>query len=355
MRQRAGRGPTHTSLAAAAVLVLAASACGGGEEEGAAAQGETLDHVGELTLATIADPPIFSMLQPYVADEAGFFTKYGVDVDLRPLDTGVDAGRAALTGDVEMAISPTGPAMGFTAEGAEFSALLGFDNIDWLVGSVNPEIQDCADLAGEEIAVDSQGGARYSVLEIILDSCGLSIDDVETIDFPGPTAIQAVAAGQLDTSVIQIDDVYVIETERGEELNDVEWLIDIDPTQHYLVTFATDEVIEEEREQVVRTLAAMIEAVRYINDDASREDVVDIAEVHGHDPEVIEPSLDDFLELEFWALDRHGLPEEKIEATIDEQVRLGNIEEEQRPDYDDVVDLSLWEEAFELVEEHGEW
>jgi NitT/TauT family transport system substrate-binding protein len=324
------------------------------EDDEADDEPEPLEPVGSVTMGTIAIPGIYAMVLPGVAEAEGFFDKYGVDVTLRAMETGVDAARAVQGGDLDFAFSPTGPVMTFAGTGVDVTSIMGLDNIDWLVGSVDPAVQTCEDLAGQEIAVDSIGGARYSVLEIILDSCGLSIDDVDTPAFPGPAAIQAVAAGQLDTSVIHIDDLYVIEEQGDREMHVVTWLLDVDPTQHYLVLWALDQTVESNRAELVRALAALTEAVQFMNDPANEDRVAEIAaEVTAHSPEVARASLHDFLELEFWPLDRHGLPQDKIDATIAEQVRLENIAEGDAPEYADVVDTSLWEEAFELVQTYG--
>lgn len=310
----------------------------------------TLDPVDPIQMGSIAIPPIFSMLLPGVADEAGFFGKYNVDVTLRSMETGVDAARAVQGGDLDVAFSPTGPVMNFAGTGVDVAALMGLDNIDWLIGSKNPEVDSCEALEGETIAVDSVGGARYNVLQVILRSCDLTIEDVDVASFPGAVAIQAIAAGQLDTGVIHIDDIYNIQEQGGAEMNTVLFLADIDPMQHYLVFWTLRDSIDQNREAYVRVLAAMIDATRFITDPANEDEVVRIGTLTGHSEDVVRASLADFLELEYWPVDRDGLPQDKLEAAIATQVRLENMAEEDAPDFEDVVDLSLWAEAFELVE-----
>jgi NitT/TauT family transport system substrate-binding protein len=359
-------------VAAALATSLVLVACGdNGDDNGAAAPDDTtegegdgaadpdadpgveLEDVPAVQMGTIGIPSIFSMVLPAVAEEAGFFDKYNVDVNQRPMETGVDAARAVQGGDLDIAWSPTGPVMTFAGTGVDVAAVLGMDNIDWLVGSTNPEIQDCEDLAGETIGVDSVGGARYSVLEIILDSCDLTIDDVDVASFPGPAAIQAVVADQIQTSVIHIDDLYVIEEQGENEMHVVHWLIDSDPDQHYLVFWTLRSSLEGElRESYVRILAAYIEATRWMNDPANADEVASIgASATGHSEDVVRRSMEDFIELEFWPVDRHGLGEDKLDATISEQVRLENIPEGDAPEYDEVVDTSVFDDAYDLVEQ----
>jgi NitT/TauT family transport system substrate-binding protein len=315
-----------------------------------------LEPVGELNVGSIGNPPIVAMIQPYVALEEGFYEKYGVDVTLRDMETGLDAARAVETGDLDIAYSPTGPVVTLYGAGVPVTAFWGWDVLDWFIGSANPDVQTCEDLEGETIAGDSVGGARYSVMEIILDSCGLTVDDVDFVALAGRAALEGVAAGAVDTAVLHIEDQYRIEELAPDrELHVIEWLEDVDPEQHYLSVWGQPDVVGEKREEIVRFLAATIESLRWMHDEANHDRLIEIGTVTGDSPEVLEVSFPDFFEIEWYPLDRDGLPQDKVEATIEEQVRLENVEEGQEPTYDDIVDLSLYEEAWELVDEHGEY
>lgn len=318
-----------------------------GDDGGDAAPVE-LDPVGPIAMGSIGIPPLIAMIAPYVALELGLYDKYNVDVSIRDMETGVDAARAVQGGDLDIAYSPTGPVMNFAATGVDVAAVFGLDNIDWLVGTTNPDIRDCEDLAGDTIGVDSVGGARYNVLQVILSDCGLTIDDVEVASFAG-APIQAIAAGQLDSAVLHIEDLYIIEEQGSEPMHVVKFLTDVDPLQHYLIFWTLRSSLDQNREAYVRLLAAQIEAIRFMNDPSNTERVNEIGLVTGVSPTVMEQTLPDVLAIEFWPIDRDGLTEDKMNAVLDTQVRIGNMEEADRPDYADVVDLTLYVDALELV------
>jgi len=313
------------------------------------APGLVLDPVEAISIGSIGIPPIYAMLLPLVAEGEGFYDKYNVDVTVRPMETGVDAARAVQSGDLDAAFSPTGPVMNFAATGIDVKALYGFDNIDWLIISSDKSLGACEDLAGQTVGVDSIGGARSNVLNQILRSCDLTLDDVDQVPFPGAASLQALIAGQIETAVVHIDDIYVAE-EQGADVVEVIWLIDVNPNAHYLLFWSRSDVIDAKRESLVRMLAAHIEAVRFIIDPANQARVVELGRPIGHSDEVLLKSLIDFIELEFWPVDRDGLGETKMQAQLNIQVRNEDIPEERAPKLEDIIDASLYADALALVD-----
>jgi NitT/TauT family transport system substrate-binding protein len=311
------------------------------------APGLELDRVGPVNIGSIGIPPIYAMLMSLVAEGEGFYDKYAVDVTVRSMETGVDAARAVQSGDLDASFSPTGPVMNFAATGVDVKAIYGYDNIDWLVMSSDMSLASCEDLAGQAVGVDSIGGARSNVLNQILRSCDLTLDDVEQVSFPGAAAVQAVIAGQLETAVVHVDDVYVAR-EQGVEVNDFIYLIDVNPNAHYLIFWTRTDVLEEKREALVRAMAAHIEAVRFIVDPANQDRVVELARPIGHSDETLRSSLVDFIELEFWPVDRDGLGETKMQAQLNIQVRNADIAEEDAPALESIIDRSLFADALDL-------
>lgn len=348
-----------SALVLATGLILAA--CGGSDTatpapapapapapEAPQAPGIELDPVEAISIGSIGIPPIYAMLMTLVAEGEGFYAKYNVDVTVRSMETGVDAARAVQSGDLDASFSPTGPTMNFAATGIDVKAIHGYDNIDWLLMSTDASLSTCEDLVGRAIGVDSIGGARSNVLNQILRPCGLTLDDVEQIAFPGAAAVQAIIAGQLETAVVHIDDVYVAR-EQGAVVYDFIYLVDVNPNAHYLVFWTRSDVIEAKRESLVRTLAAHIEAIRFIVDPANTARVVELGRPIGHSDEVLLKSLIDFIELEFWPVDRDGLGDTKLQAQLNIQVRNADIAEANAPELSSIIDASLFADALALV------
>jgi NitT/TauT family transport system substrate-binding protein len=296
-----------------------------------------------ITIGLPGIPPVFAALLTEVAEDEGFYEKHGVDVTLRPFQTGTDATRAMQSGEVDIALSPSALFYTVASTGADVVGIQGMDVVDWIVASTNNGVQQCSDLRGQAVGVDEVGGARYSVLEQLVESCGMSIEDVNALAFPGAQSIEAMVAGQLNTSVLHIDELAAIKNQ-GVDIREIIALRDVQPDAQYLVFGTRREVIDQKRDALVAVLRAHREAVDFMYDPANHDAVAQIATFTGQSAEVAGEALTNFLEINWWPKDV-GLDEKSTTVTIDGQIAAGNIEEQNRPDYATVIDTSLWEDA----------
>jgi ABC-type nitrate/sulfonate/bicarbonate transport system substrate-binding protein len=116
----------------------------------------------KLVAAIPGIPPIFSVMIVYIADKHGFFKKHGVSVEIRPFDNGTAAARAVVAGDADFSWSPTPPVINqISNAGVPLIAVYGMPNSDWVIGTTEAG-KTCKDIAGQEVGVDSVGGARVS-------------------------------------------------------------------------------------------------------------------------------------------------------------------------------------------------
>ena len=323
-----------TSAAVLAALLAAGSASAEGKK---------------VVVAIPGIPPIYSMTIVYVAEKQGFFKKYGADVEIKPFDNGTAAARAVVAGDIDMAWSPTPPVIVQVANAdVPLVAVYGMPNPDWVVGTTD-EGKTCKDLIGQDVGVDSINGARSVALRSMLVGCsGVRIEDTKQIAL-GSTPGPALLAGRLHYAVLHLDDLSEIE-HQGKSLNILLAMKNTNPTSHYLVLVVRKDNLEKNRDAIVRTVAGMIEAAKFIQDPKNADAVADAASVTGHNKEVNKAALKAFLGIDFWAAKDNGLPQKKLESVAALMKKIGSIKpDKEAVTYDKFVDTSVWKDANAMV------
>jgi NitT/TauT family transport system substrate-binding protein len=329
----------HFTLMAGAAL-LAASLMGASP---ASAQAK------KIVIALPGIPPVYSVVIGYVAEKQGFFKKHGVEVELRPFDNGTAAARAVVAGDLDMAWSPTPPVINQVSNAnVPLVALYGMPNPDWVIGTTEAG-KACKDIAGQDVGVDSVGGARSVALRSMLAGCpGVKIEDTKQIAL-GSTPGPALLAGRLKYAVLHLDDLSEMEAQ-GKKLNILLTMKATNPTSHYLTLVARKDNLAKNRDAMVRALAGMIEAARFVQDPKNADAVADAALITGHNKDVNKLALKEFLAVDFWATKDDGLPRDKLEATAALMKKIGGINPDKEPvSYDNFVDGSVWKDANAMV------
>jgi NitT/TauT family transport system substrate-binding protein len=303
----------------------------------------------KITVAIPGIPPIYSVTIAFVAEKQGFFKKHGADVEIRPFDNGTAAARAVVAGDVDLAWSPTPPVINQVSNAdVPLVAIYGMPNPDWVIGTTETG-KTCKDLVGQDVGVDSVGGARSVALRSMLVGCpGVKIEDTKQVALgsgPGP----AMLAGRLHYAVLHLDDLAEIQAQ-GKKLNILLAMKNTNPTSHYLTMVVRKDNLAKNRDAIVRTVAGMIEAAHFMQDPKNADAVADAAAVTGHNKEVNKAALKEFLAIDFWAAKDDGLPRKKIEAVASLMKKIGGIKADKEPvSYDKFVDGSVWKDANAMV------
>ena len=310
----------------------------------AAAQGK------KMVIAAPGIPPIFASLLLYVADKEGFFKKHGVEVEVRPFDTGTAAARAVLAGDIEISLSPTVLIIAQISNAdANVVSFYGFPNPDWILASTDATKTNCKDVAGQAVGVDAIGGARSIALRTMLLGCpGVKIEEVQQVALSSNTA-PAMIAGRLNFGVLHLDDVAVIEAQ-GKKVHLVLEQKKTNPTSHYLLVVGRQDKIKENRDAYVKATAGMIEAARFMRDPKNADRVAAADAPIGHSKEISKAALKQFLDMDFWATNDDGMDRKKLDAMTAVAVRTGAITAGKEPaKYERVVDPTIWRDANKLV------
>jgi NitT/TauT family transport system substrate-binding protein len=303
----------------------------------------------KVVLATPGIPPIFAATIALVAAKEGFFKKHGADVEVRPFDNGTAAARAVVTGDIDLAFSPTPPVINQISNAdVPLVAIYGMPNPDWVIGTTE-DGKTCKDLVGQEIGVDSIGGARSVALRSMLTGCpGVKIEDTKQVAL-GSNSGPAMIAGRLKYAVLHLDDLAEIKAQ-GKPLHILLAMKNTNPTSHYLMLVARKDKLAANRDAIVRTVAGLIEAAQFMQDPKNADAVAEAASATGHNKEVNKIALKEFLAIDFWAAKDDGLPRAKLEATAKLMKKIGAIKPDKEPvTFENLVDASVWKDANAMV------
>ena len=303
-----------------------------------------------ISFAVPGVPPVFSGLVAFVAKEQGFFKKYGVDVEVRPFDSGAAAAQAVVSGNIDLALSPTPVIVRMISNGdVNLVGIYGMEHPDWLLGSADPKLSKCEDLRGQAVGVDSVGGARAVALAQLIRPCGLKVDDVKLVSLSSNVGA-AIIAGQIKFGVLHLDDVPVLEEQMTRPITVVTTFDQVSPLTHYNLIVCTTDHLKQKRNAYVRALAGWIDATKYMLDSTNADRVAEIARVTGRSGKLAKDTLPRLYKIEFWPAHHDGLSKSNLEKVIAVEKEIGGIKAGKTPvSYDRLVDRTVWKDANALV------
>jgi NitT/TauT family transport system substrate-binding protein len=311
----------------------------------------TLAHAqAKFTIGLPGIPPVFAGVQAMVAEKEGFFKKHGLDVTLRPFESGANASRAVASGEVSVALSPSGLVVSqISNTDVKLVAIYGLENPDWLLGSTDPNAT-CDSLKGAAIGVDSVGGARSIALKtLLIGGCKMKIEDVQQVALSSNVGA-AMIAGQLKFGVLHIDDVPVIEDETKKPLKHVITQQMAKPLDHYLMLVANTDELKKNRDAYVRFVAGLIEAERFMRDPKNARRVGEAAKETGRTVDYATKSLKVYTDMNFWPNGTDGLTPKNIELLSKQMKDIGNIKgDKEVAPFTRIADPSIWKDARAMV------
>ncbi|MDH4191630.1 MAG: hypothetical protein OEW21_15690, partial [Betaproteobacteria bacterium] len=208
----------------------------------------------------------------------------------------------------------------------------------------------CDSIKGQAVGVDAVGGARSIALRTLLaGGCKLKIEDVQQVALSSNVGA-AIIAGQLKYGVLHIDDVPIIEAQTKSPIKQIVTQKQARPVDHYLMLVVHRETLSTKRDQLVRIIAGLIEAERFMRNPANHAKVARDAEPTGRSPEFAEKALKAYIDMEFWPNGSDGLSRKKIGVLTSILQKVGSIKPDKTPaSFEQMVDPSLWPAANAMV------
>jgi len=213
----------------------------------------------------------FAALSPnyaplWIADQAGLFKKYGLDVQLVYISSGSIIIPAILSGQVDIANMSSAPALTAWARGAELTAVGVTSNRLLHVVMTGAAIKKPDELKGKKIGSDRYGSLSDLVLREALRHYNLAPDrDVAIIQTGGlPERLGALKAGAVDGAIVTGDTAFEAEKLGFHTVIDLSQL----PIQYPSSTIIVSKsFLSAKRDTVKRFLRGWIEGIRVAKTD----------------------------------------------------------------------------------------
>ena len=198
----------------------------------------------------------------YIADERGFFVGNGINVTLRPFETGLASYKAMLRGEVDISEPTEYVVVGGALRHEKIHVISTFvkNDVYFILAGKDRGIKKASDLAGKRI-----GFARNTIAEFylgrFLDVHGMNINNVTLVDMNYSGGAESIKKGSLD-AIITFPPFYdSINISFGAGV--VEWPVQSGQPLFGVLT-CTDDWIARNPDLVVRHLRAIDEANLYI-------------------------------------------------------------------------------------------
>jgi ABC-type nitrate/sulfonate/bicarbonate transport system substrate-binding protein len=212
----------------------------------------------------------------WVAEERGFFKKYGLATDMVLIQSGTTLIQALVGGDVDIGFTAPPAVVSAAAGGVDLKIVLGQANNMNFIIAAQPEIKKIQDIAGKKVGVSRTGSSTWIGLMMALEHYRMDLAKEKiTIVNAGtdPARYAALTSQALDASVINpgfAPQLTALGFNVVVRLND----LGVPYTQGSLVT--TKRFIQNQRDRIQRVVRAWVEAMQYCTDQKNRDDVLKI-------------------------------------------------------------------------------
>ena len=190
------------AVAATGAMALSLAACGGGSGSSPAASGSA----GSTPMPTVKmmvggiDKQIYLPYQ--LAEQLGYYKKYGVNVELSTEQNGgVGAEDAMASGQVDMAGAWYIHTVDFQSKGKNVTNLVQLSGApgERIMCGTNSGVHSAADFKGKTIGVTDLGSGTDELTQFLASKAGLTNKDYHTLAVgAGTTAIAAIQRGSAD-------------------------------------------------------------------------------------------------------------------------------------------------------------
>ncbi len=276
----------------------------------------------KVKIGTSVSPPSLEQIKPFVAIEKGFFSKYGLDVQLFEFRGDALSTKALLAGELDV-LTDVG------ATSAIVSASKGAKIRVWVVPQpLNPyhfvarkeAVTALKDLVGKTVAVSAIGAISYHIPRIVLERSGVDADKVRYVALGSPPdRLKALIARKVDaTMVTNTEAAKLVSYPDIVDLMDVAKVLPEIPQEF---SVARSDYIQKNPETMYKLAKAVIETNRWIV--ANKEGTIEVAMkiMKDESPEILR-KVYDMIDPHLWGVNG-DMSESSYTFTVDFLKKVG--------------------------------
>ena len=283
-------------------------------------------HAAELrTLTVLSYPDRPAKLPLWLAQDAGLFKKYGLDVVIKTPDSGEAIAEGARKNGADIYVATANWMVSAIGDGAD---LIFFANTGYSVLKLlsHPSITRPEQLKGKRVGSGEPGSSQDRITRETLRRLGLDADkDVTLVPFGSRSILRlnALVKGEIDATTSNEDNIF--DLERRGEIDKVRVLADNDSLKLFIgagVDFAVRRgLLASSRDVVKRFVQALSEAIALARRDRAAAD-----DIYRRYLKVTDPVL---LEFMYRTYVQHAIPEKPFPKL--DNVALGIAELATKP------------------------
>jgi len=304
--------------AAPAVMSLLVAALGAGA-------GPALAQPVKIKMGTSLSPPSSDVLTSYVAVERGFFSKYGLDVQVIQFRGGAINMKALLAGEVDVSIIGATDCIVSASKGARIRTwMVPYPVVPFHFVARKDAATTLQALVGKNIAVSGIGTISYHIPRIVLQRSGVDPEKVKYIALGSPAdRFKALLAGKVDATLVT--NIEAAKLAQHPEIIDLVQVSKVVPEIPYEFGLAKEDYIEKNPETIYGLTRALLEAGRWIA--ANKAGAVDVAmKVLKEEPPEILGRAYDLADPRHWGVNG-DMTEAAYHYTVDFLLKVGYLKD----------------------------
>ena len=239
----------------------------------------------------------------YVADKKGFFQSQGFDFELLVVDSPAKLVQAVVSQSAQISWSAPDAAILAVEQGAPLVMTAAMQNQIPYSLIVQPDVRTFPDVKGKTFAVSSFNSGPAVLQRKILQANGIAPDEYDLVSVGGTAErFAAVRTGAaVGGMLLQPEDLRLM----AEGFNRLALTTDYVPRYQWLTMVTHRDWVRQHEEQVVRSIRAMRDAIRWTYEPQNRDEVIAImVEATKAPPEHAVATLDLYVnQLRIWPVD----------------------------------------------------